>query len=905
MQHQLHQDVLASLKASYGLVERDEWLRQGKCPSCGKKELYARADKPWVVRCGRLNRCGYNGHVKELFPDLFDKWSERFPSTEQNPTAAADAFLAHGRGLNLLHLRGSYSQEQYFDRERRIGTATVRFPLPGGSWWERLIDQPQRFGDKKARFCPGASYRGEWWQPPRLTDDAIIAAGELWIVEGIFDAASLGEHGIAAVSAMSCYNYPGAALARLAMACGDRPRPTLIWAFDANRAGRKGITDFVKQAGADGWHCRAALTQEHAQAKPKDWNDLHLLDSEDAPRFDAEKLAEYRWNGDVLLAASATEKATLIAARRGLSSFILDHKTQTYRAHVNHKQVAEQIEHMRADPMTAAMSFDAMREIALGNATDVTRIANCRPYPLYFQWDDVTREGSYYFQVDFPRDLPPAKALFSAAQVTASTDFAKRLAAVSPAAVWEGTGDDLTKMRGDWTHIRQVISVYVTGYVAEHGVYVFPDHAVKDGRVYSLNDGDYFEIGKLAVKPASSERLLDIVWDGDDYSADWLADFHGAFRDRGLAALGWWAGTLFADQIRKRQQSWPFLELWGEPAGGKTTIIEQLWKLCGRTEYEGFDPSKSTAAARARNMGKVGNLPVVLIESDRQDDGRQHSRQFDWDELKTAYNGRSVRSRGVANGGMDTFEPAFRGGIAISQNDPVNASPAVLERICSLEFAKRFHDADTREALDRLLQRDPADLSAFIIHMARSEERFLKAYFEAFPQREREYQNAGVTRNQRLIKNHAQITAALDALAPLIGMPRSVHEAGRLRIYDMLIDRNDAISRDHPVVQRFWEVFEFLEDKDEDRALSGGESFRDFLDHSRDRNVIAVKLVEFEERAAKHRLELPANADLKRHLKTSKNPKFIANKVVNSRVTGGSVFAWCFQRQNGKDSSNG
>ena len=38
----------------------------------------------------------------------------------------------------------------------------------------------------------------------------------------------------------------------------------------------------------------------------------------------------------------------------------------------------------------------------------------------------------------------------------------------------------------------------------------------------------------------------------------------------------------------------------------------------------------------ARNLGKVGNLPVVLIEGDRREEA-SHARKFEWEELKTAY----------------------------------------------------------------------------------------------------------------------------------------------------------------------------------------------------------------------------------------------------------------------------
>jgi hypothetical protein len=897
LQPDILQDLTRRLKTEYRLQERGAWLREGKCPQCGKNELYARAEAPWVVRCGRVNKCGYNGHAKQLFPDLFDNWSERYRATEENPTAAADAYLTHARGLNLGHLRGHFAQEQYFDRDLKIASATVRFPLPGGGWWERLIDQPHRFGKKKARFAPGKPYQGEWWAPPSLSIEQLAAAPEIWIAEGIFDAESLRLNGLAAASAMTCYNFPEAALARLAEACGSRRRPRLVWAFDGNHAGRSYIVKFVKRARALGWECAAALTAEHASAKPRDWNDLHLLRFEGETAFSKDKVEEYRWNGDVLLAETPLEKAKLIHKRRGWSSFILDHGVRTYRASVNEARVAELVTQMSADPMTAAWSHAQKREVAVDDAMAVKDIANCRPFPLYFQWDDVAQEGGYYFQVDFPGDRPSVKALVTAGQVSAAPDFGKRLAALSPAAIWEGSTDDLVRMRRSWTHIREVRTTYVTGYVREHGVYIFPDHAVAGGKIHPINEEDYFEVGKLAVKPTSSERILDIHWPGSEYRCDWLLDWHEAFGERGIAALAFWFGTLFAEQIRAKQQSWPFMEFWGEPAGGKTTIIELLWKLFGRVDYEGFDPSKSTPAARARNLGKVGNLPVVLIESDRQDDGRQHSKQFDWDELKTAYNGRSVRSRGVANGGMDTFEPPFRGAIVISQNDPVNASPAIMERICSMEFAKRHHSPATRKGLDRLLDRDVETLSGFILHAVRQEQPVLERFFAAFAIRERELITAGKTRNQRLIKNHGQMLAALDALVPLVAMPAWMHEKAAAQIVAMCWERAEQISADHPVVQRFWELVDYLIEVETATPDGGG-----YLDHSRTPDTIAIRLVEFELRCTARRLEMPAMADLKKHLKTSRSPKFIAAKPVNSRNTGTAVHCWVFQRNpTGKD----
>src|SRR5690606_7428805 len=126
--------------------------------------------------------------------------------------------------------------------------------------------------------------------------------------------------------------------------------------------------------------------------------------------------------------------------------------------------------------------------------------------------------------------------------------------------------------------------------------------------------------------------------DRTEYDRQWVDTMWRAYGAKGLAALTFWFGSLFADQIRASQKSYPLLEIVGEAGSGKTTLFEFLWKLFGRSDYEGFDPSKSTAAGRARNFAQVAGMPVVLIESDREQTGDNPKvRSFDWDELKTAF----------------------------------------------------------------------------------------------------------------------------------------------------------------------------------------------------------------------------------------------------------------------------
>ena len=65
------------LDAEFKFEERGGYLRKGLCPACGKKELWAYVEKPQTVYCGRINKCGYSAHVRDLFDDIFKSRSER------------------------------------------------------------------------------------------------------------------------------------------------------------------------------------------------------------------------------------------------------------------------------------------------------------------------------------------------------------------------------------------------------------------------------------------------------------------------------------------------------------------------------------------------------------------------------------------------------------------------------------------------------------------------------------------------------------------------------------------------------------------------------------------------------------------------------------------------------------
>jgi hypothetical protein len=741
----------------------------------------------------------------------------------------------------------------------------------------------------KARFSPGTSYTGECWIPPTIGTDELAKVDEIWIVEGIFDAVALGHHGIAAVSAMSCNNYPKKFLDRVdaARAAIGKPRPTLVWALDGDSAGRDYTARWVKRAREEKWKCEAATIEQTTRSK-QDWSDLHL-----AERLGERNIEEYRYQGSLLIAKTAADKARLIYSRTGMGTFFYEFQSRLFWFELDVKAYDKAMTQMREKDQDK--DEEELRAEALAESCDNSEIANCFPTPLYYQANPVTDESWYYYRVTFPHSGKPIKNTFAGSSLASASEFKKRLLSMAAGAVFTGSSQQLDRMiKVQLFAIKTVETVDFVGYSKEHQAYVMGDIAIKGGIVYELNDEDYFEIGKTNVKTLSQSPSLSINLDRKEYRPEWIDLVWQCFGAKGLIALTFWFGSLFAEQLRGMHKSYPFLELVGQAGAGKSTLIEFMWKLVGRSDYEGFDPSKATLAARARNFAQVSNLPVVLIESDREGDDAK--KKFDWDELKTAYNGRSVRAVGVKNSGNDTREPPFRSTIVIAQNAKVEASEAILTRIVHITVDTSAHTSATRAAALKLEKMPTDAVSHFFVMATRAEAKVLKVVEEKAPVYEAAILDHPDVKTTRIAKNHGQLMAVFAGLCEVITLTEEQQAAVVAEIQAMAIERQQSISDDHKVVQAFWERFDYLDAWNAKQAT---------LNHSRNPHEIAVNLNHFEEVAKEHRLEIPSLAELKKHLRGSRVRKFIDVKAVNSDIwipdttdagKGRTVKCWVFQR---------
>lgn len=951
--------VTALLDARLYELERKGSFLRGKCPSCSQKTLYIGTSHPYIIRCTRLNKCAFEQNVREALPDFFGNFAKRYPPTPENREATADAYLALDRGFDLGKIRGFYEQGAYPVHGTDQYIPTVRFYLDAARTrlWERLIGRKGNSGNK-AHFGgrkkdDGSLYRGDAWTPPGMV---INKLDRVFLVEGIFHAIALYHAGFKAAACFSCNNFPANFVA-------SHAKKSVKWtvAMDADAAGsrwakrhHKSLKDLHELAAVclppkgqdwdDLWRAErltptliskglyngrlmmAASVEEKAYHYfIRNRRDKFLLDYDNALYW-LELGAEFR-----------TELYTAVEAQRELNAENMAAEAQAQRAKAKAKvqaaetkaqEVTAAVEPPSADPAENALAEDEptpdqaapdqpapkiedLPEDLEGQVLlspdgrriferhcGIDQISNVLPRCLYITKDPIMDEIRYQFKIHYANGTPEEIIPLEGSAITCPAEFNKALLNRSLGGTFDGTAKHFKILREGWLNRRLVTvsALPFVGYDPATKAYIFKNHAWHGGRRLDANEQGYFEINRKGVKTTLASVSIET---GGEFSPNWLPNYVKAFHWQGLAVLAFWAGSLFVQQIRSRDKSFPLLEFTGDPGAGKSTVLEFLWKLVGREDYEGFDLLKSTQAGRRRAFSQVSNLPVVIIESDR-DDGQKDARQkqFGFDEVKPFFNGRGTGTLGVSRRGNETDESVFQASLVISQNAEVEGSQALLERIVHCHADKKHHGPGTRELARTFERMGIADVGGFLHQALMREREFLEIYAASYAHYET-ILSAGDLRIERIIKNHAQLAACGDALSVIFGE----HMTDELKtglfsyFHGRALAREKRLAADHPLVEQFWDLYDYITIKISN-SLRGDKSDAEPLNHAKvkDQQRIAVNLNQLMEECRTWGQPVPDTAQLKKLLPLCRSRKYLGNMAINSRITGKTMRCWVFSR---------
>ncbi|WP_207267450.1 toprim domain-containing protein [Pseudomonas sp. GW101-3H06] len=856
----------------------DKSMQKGKCPNCGQRRLFISVIKPYVLKCNRENECKFEEKTRERYRHLFENLSERFPKTPENPNATADAYLQRNRGFDISQMKGWYTQGRRKLKNKEWAD-TVRFPLCDG-YWERLIDATAVAAndDDKAGIKYGMSYKGNGWIPPGMTIDR---NDRIYIVEGIFHAIALHQAGFKAIASISCVNFPWSILE-----AHKGKSITWVIALDDDEAGRKYIPKYLRQIREQkeiGW---VALAGE------RDWDDVYR-DGQLDPVF----MAEAEYQGRLFTAENTTKLAYLMYLRRPAAFFLMEFRNRLFSAKVNQSELTTDL---------GEEKLDGNRE-TFSKHVKIKQVANCIPNLEYLEKDIVTSEQRYFFDFKFPDKSRSCKAPLAPNAITDPRGFARSLLEHTPGGNFEGGEAVLAMLKAKWLNdenraVRTVRSLPFVGYDESCGLYCYPTFGFHQGKELPVNSHGFIEINGNGVKTTLSNFTLER---GQDFDPEWFKDFLAVNGLNGLAILSWWTATYFVQQIGAKQASFPFLEFTGKPGAGKSTLLRFLWRLTGRENYEGIQPSGAGASAigLSRSFADVSNLPVILIESDKEStdsQGRKVTVQFNWDELKRLFDYHAtLRVTGAKTTGNETRSTFWRGALGISQNNSVDSSEATLSRIVELHATKDHHTPALKPLADRLKSMDARALGGYLRRCLAFEQEWLTRYFDAFPRFEQRLQAVAAITEARIVTCHAQVLAAAYATQALFpDWTDADMENLAKHLEQRAIARQQRCRSEHPDAATFWQIYHYLNERVVKISDSEGdrEEIHETLNHSAERGVVAINIEHFQEACRKASQEVLTRAQLQRALPQSTTYKFLETRKAYSRIERRTINCWLFKK---------
>lgn len=703
------------------------------CPECGDREAWAysaNGDRaPLAICCNRLDNCGARTPVFSLFPELRTNVERDFKPTKEDPHLPARAYLST-RGINkaLAGLEFEYRRDV-----RGLGTGAVMFPIvtPDGkpAMNGRLFSPPR--GEGKTHNQGSTS--GAYWRHPGIEYDR---GRETFVVEGIVDALSLIEAGFQAVAVLAAGQPPD----KIDLSAF----PVLTLAFDSDKAGARAFRIW-----------RKAYPSAGMVAPPfgSDWNDLLSKHGADLGKVITDNRAKYE------------HVARLITAETGAA------------------YAEEWIEFHETPPGLYELGGEYWycgkvgKKGGLDDENPPRRVGNFTARTEQVIVDESTDDRpEYRFRVKLiPTDGKPKVATFAAADLTGETAIRGALLARGRV-LWEGgRGESLALARRITTaavpEIRELANV---GYDTATGAWINGQYMVDAaGRYHEPGPDRIFQLSRNTYLRAPAGQYITPSKAPDSVAVDAYRAAVGAWGDNARAAFGWMAAAWFFKDIIDGIGFFPFMSLYGDPATGKTSLLQTMNACQGQTGEgaEGLPLSRTnTAKGTLRTLGKRSGLFQGLIEDDDQGKSKFDYRGF----MLPAYNGNCLQTRAAKTNDLTTTSIPMKSAVLFAQNvEPFSDRPQ-RERVISLRFKKSDLTETTRAGFVRLRAIPKDDVSRFFPVIMKHHPEIRKRWRAEFDRAAGDLSNEVV--DARIRENHAIVLAFHRILIDVLGIPNEGDE---------------------------------------------------------------------------------------------------------------------------------
>ncbi len=609
-----------------------------KCPSCGKPDAFAHAHEPNTVMCHRNNQCGVNTLTRDMFPDLFISFGERFKPTNEHPKATAEAFL-QARGLDTASFK--FSQGQVTESSKAYPTVKIEFD---DVIFQRLVDYK---GSNKTRLSP---YKGKCF-----ATKSVAGAEKVFVVEGIFDALVLEQSGIPAIATLSSGHNPETCF---------KQGVHYVLGFDNDSAGHKAIRKFKSYLDGQGIEFTVALPP-----KGSDWNNL-LINGGLSGDKKENSLKLCHWRGALAMASNAVDYFMIYCEKYPFNQTVFEFNNQTYMGTFKIDKAGEREEKVnRLLDCTLNIAY-SVEDASLRYESRISHIVNA----------DSNREGVNTIR-------------FKGADFSALNDFKAKL--LQYRLLFFGSGYDLTLL-AEYLFKKKPIKVrecQALGYDRLSDCYVFNKFLYdKNGQRHTLDKDGYFHEFKLMPFSGQDKSITKI--ENIDVGK-FITDLYNAYGEKGLLALGFWVSTTFSHVIFDEFGFFPFMSFHGDPHCGKSDLTTIL-NRCFYIDSEGLTMSSgNTKKGELRTISQKSSMVTAMLE------GRKDKTRFDYDSILPLYNRNSLQVRAQTTNDNQVFELKFSGALAFVQNVEQFISKPAKERVVSIRFTHDGLD-DTYQAWQHL-----------------------------------------------------------------------------------------------------------------------------------------------------------------------------------------------------------
>lgn len=603
-----------------------------------------------AIICHSINKCGEITPIKLIYPDLWQDLAKRYPPTDTNKKATASAYL-ESRSLNSHLIE--------FTQSHINGHQTLVIEQDGVKF-QRLIDYT---GKDKNRLTP---YKNKIYKTPLVDSSDII-----FVVEGVFNALSLDQSGIAAIATYSSGAIPNNYYL-------THKEKTFVLAFDNDVAGIKGIKKTIECFN------ELSIANYKIALPPKDcdWNDL-LQARQLAVETIDNTLDKAYWLGKLAFANSPLDYFEIYRERYPAKNLLVfEFNGWVQKGYL--VKIKSGIYEPRVKPLCDCI-IRLLHSVIDDSQDDKQRMEH------YLEMHS-TREGNGRLRLD-------------ANEFSQLNAF--KTALLNHRQLFFGNGDDLTALTSYLFNKKapKIRALYTVGYDAKSRGFYYPKFMYdEDGQRVDANGDKYFSNAGIKPFMDCSDAIISRVEEMN--IKRFLTLLYNAYGYKGLLALGFYVTAMFSHLVFDHFNFYPFLSLYGDAHAGKS-FISRLLNRCFFVDAEGQTMTTSnTAKGELRKISQKSSMVCALLE------GRKDKSRFDYDSILPLYNRNSLYSRATTSQDNRTHDLPLKAAISFVWNHECFTLKPAKERVISLHFSDSDITEETGAAWTELNTYSPEQLAS-------------------------------------------------------------------------------------------------------------------------------------------------------------------------------------------------